>query len=242
MLLFGAWGGLLADRFPKRSLLIVTQTLMALPALALWALTATGVVTPWMVFALVFVRGAVNSVDNPTRQSFVIEMVGAERVVNAVEPQQRPDPLGPHRRARLRRGADRDPRGRALLPDATPLTFVAMIVALRAMEPDAARARAARRAGRGAVRAALRYVVGDPGACGPAGDDGRGRHPGLQLPGHPAAPWPASASTGARRPTRRWRWRWGSARVVGALVAGARGRVGPRLLVAAAVRLRCRRR
>ena len=37
-----------------------------------------------MVFALVFVRGAVNSVDNPTRQSFVIEMVGADRVVNAV--------------------------------------------------------------------------------------------------------------------------------------------------------------
>ena len=37
-----------------------------------------------MVFALVFVRGTVNAVDNPTRQSFVIEMVGPERVVNAV--------------------------------------------------------------------------------------------------------------------------------------------------------------
>ena len=37
-----------------------------------------------MVFALVFVRGAVNAIDNPTRQSFVIEMVGADRVVNAV--------------------------------------------------------------------------------------------------------------------------------------------------------------
>ena len=48
------------------------------------ALTATGAVEPWMVFALVFVRGAVNSIDNPTRQSFVIEMVGADRVVNAV--------------------------------------------------------------------------------------------------------------------------------------------------------------
>src|SRR5204862_3208309 len=83
-LLFGAWGGLLADRLPKRSLLTVTQTLMALPALALWALTAVGVVAPWMVFALVFTRGAINSVDNPTRQSFAIEMVGSERVVNAV--------------------------------------------------------------------------------------------------------------------------------------------------------------
>ena len=63
---------------------MVTQTAMAVPALVLWALTASGAVEPWMVFGLVFVRGAVNSVDNPTRQSFVIEMVGADRVVNAV--------------------------------------------------------------------------------------------------------------------------------------------------------------
>ena len=84
LLLFGAWGGLLADRFPKRSLLILTQTLMALPALALWAVTSAGVVAPWMVFALVFARGAITAVDNPTRQSFAIEMVGADRVVNAV--------------------------------------------------------------------------------------------------------------------------------------------------------------
>ena len=76
VLLFGAWGGLLADRMPKRSLLIVTQTLMALPALALWAVTTSGVVVPWMVFALVFARGTINAVDNPTRQSFAIEMVG----------------------------------------------------------------------------------------------------------------------------------------------------------------------
>ena len=84
ILLFGAWGGLLADRLAKRRLLIVTQTLMACPALALWALTVSGSVEVWMVFALVFARGAVNAIDNPARQSFVIEMVGADRVVNAV--------------------------------------------------------------------------------------------------------------------------------------------------------------
>ena len=84
MLLFGAWGGLLADRFPKRRLLIVTQALMAIPALGLFAVTATGVVAPWMVYLAVFAMGAVNAVDNPTRQSFVIEMVGPDRVVNAV--------------------------------------------------------------------------------------------------------------------------------------------------------------
>ena len=84
ILLFGAWGGLLADRFPKRRLLMVTQALMAIPALALFGVTVAGVVAPWMVFVLVFVRGTVNAVDNPTRQSFAIEMVGADRVVNAV--------------------------------------------------------------------------------------------------------------------------------------------------------------
>ena len=44
MLVFGAWGGVIADRFPKRPLLLVTQTAMAVPALALWGLTATGAV------------------------------------------------------------------------------------------------------------------------------------------------------------------------------------------------------
>ena len=61
---------------------------MALPALALWALTVGGSVEVWMVYALVFARGAVNAVDNPARQSFVIEMVG-------------PRPRGQRRRAEL---------------------------------------------------------------------------------------------------------------------------------------------
>src|SRR3712207_7926281 len=69
MLLFGAWGGLLADRLAKRRLLVLTQTAMAVPALLLLAVTVTGVVQPWMVYALVFVRGAVNAVDNPDRKS-----------------------------------------------------------------------------------------------------------------------------------------------------------------------------
>ena len=99
ILVFGAWGGVIADRFAKRRLLIVSQTAMAVPALALWALTAGGVVEPWMVFGLVFVRGAVNAVDNPTRQSFVIEMVGSDQVVNAVGLNSVLDPLGAHLRA-----------------------------------------------------------------------------------------------------------------------------------------------
>jgi len=84
MLFAGAWGGVLADRISKRRLLAWTQSLMALPALTLWMLTMTGHVTVLVVMALVFVRGSVNAIDNPARQSFVMELVGRERVVNAV--------------------------------------------------------------------------------------------------------------------------------------------------------------
>ena len=84
ILLFGAIGGSLADRFDKRKLLIVSQTGMAVPAALLFLLTALGAVEAWMVFAVIALRGLVLAVDNPARQAFVIEIVGPERVVNAV--------------------------------------------------------------------------------------------------------------------------------------------------------------
>lgn len=84
MLVFGAFGGLIADRVPKRRLLLVTQTLHMIAPLAMLTLALEGVLAAWMVFALVFVRGCVNAVDYPTRQAFVMEMVGSKRVVNAV--------------------------------------------------------------------------------------------------------------------------------------------------------------
>src|SRR5437764_911891 len=84
MLLFGAWGGVIADRLDKRRLLIFTQTAMALPALMLWGLASSGAVKPWMIFTLVFARGAVNAIDNPARQAFLVELVSSARLVNAV--------------------------------------------------------------------------------------------------------------------------------------------------------------
>ncbi len=84
MLIFGAWGGLAADRVPKRRLLLLTQTLHMIAPLTMLSLSLEGVLVPWMLFSLVFVRGCVNAVDYPTRQAFVMEMVGADRVVNAV--------------------------------------------------------------------------------------------------------------------------------------------------------------
>jgi MFS family permease len=84
ILVFGAFGGSLADRFDKRRLLLVTQVAMAAPALALFALSLGGGVELWVVYALIGLRGLVLAVDNPLRQAFVIELVGPERVVNAV--------------------------------------------------------------------------------------------------------------------------------------------------------------
>jgi MFS family permease len=161
ILLFGAWGGVLADRWPKRSLLIVTQTLMAAPALALWGLTAAGAVVPWMVFALVFVRGAVNAIDNPTRQSFVIEMVGADRVVNAVGLNS----------VLIHSARILGPAGAGILIATLGVapcflinaaTFAAMIVALRGMDPRLLSSPSWDEREPGGVRAAVRYVRGEP--------------------------------------------------------------------------------
>lgn len=84
MLLFGAWGGVLADRVDKRRLLIAAQMVLAVLALVLWGLTATDVVTLWMVYVVSFLGGVVNAIDNPTRQAFYVEMVGREDLPNAV--------------------------------------------------------------------------------------------------------------------------------------------------------------
>ena len=84
LLLLGPWGGVIADRFDKRRILVATQALFGVLALALFVLIAADVVTLWMVYALSLVTGVVNAFDNPTRQSFYVEMVGEEGLTNAV--------------------------------------------------------------------------------------------------------------------------------------------------------------
>ncbi|MFY9463124.1 MAG: MFS transporter [Candidatus Sungiibacteriota bacterium] len=84
ILLFGAWGGVIADRFPKRRILFVTQSVSGLLALILGILVATDTVQLWMVGALAFGLGLVNAVDNPTRQTFILEMVEEDHFPNAV--------------------------------------------------------------------------------------------------------------------------------------------------------------
>lgn len=84
IMFFTLIGGMIADRFPKRSVLLLTQGLSIIPALVLGVLTSMGVVTVWHVAVLAFLLGTINAVDVPTRQSFLIEMVGRGHVVNAI--------------------------------------------------------------------------------------------------------------------------------------------------------------
>jgi MFS family permease len=84
MLLLGAWGGVVADRADKRRVLMLTQALMGFLALALGAVTLAGSVRLWMVYLLALLLGLVTALDNPARQSFVMEMVGRSHVTNAV--------------------------------------------------------------------------------------------------------------------------------------------------------------
>ncbi len=84
VLLFAPLGGVIADRFPKRPILYATQAVSGVLALLLGLLVASGAIEVWMVGALAFLLGLVKAIDTPTRQSFVLEMVGRATLVNAV--------------------------------------------------------------------------------------------------------------------------------------------------------------
>lgn len=84
MLLFGLWGGGLADRFRRRQMLLVTSSLMGSLALVLGAIVLLGLVSVPVVMVLAFVSGAVAAIDSPARQAFVSEMVDRRDLPNAV--------------------------------------------------------------------------------------------------------------------------------------------------------------
>jgi MFS family permease len=233
ILLFGAWGGLLADRISKRKLLSFTQPAMAVPALTLWALTASGHVQAWMVFALVLVRGSVNALDNPARQSFVVEMVGSDRVVNAVALNSvivhTSRIIGP-----ALAGAVIALLGVAPCFLVNGLSFFVMLIALRTMDPRALSApRPVTRQG-GELRSALRYVRRTPELLIPllmmAVVGTVSFNFQVLLPLLADFTWHGSASTYAALTAA-----MGVGSVAGALAAGARGRVTPRLIVAASL-------
>ena len=161
MLAFGAWAGLVADRADKRRLLLATQTAMAALALVLGTLTVTGAVRLWMVYTLALLLGVATAFDMPARQAFVSEMVGPDRVANAVGLNSASfntaRVVGPAVAWALIAVVGIAP---AFFINA--VSYLALIGGLLAMDPDRLYRRAAVERGRGQIRAGIRYVWATP--------------------------------------------------------------------------------
>jgi MFS family permease len=82
--LFMLFGGVVADRLPRRTLLVITQVSMMILALVLAALTFTGTVQPWHIILLAFLLGVANAFDAPARVSFITELVSREDMTNGI--------------------------------------------------------------------------------------------------------------------------------------------------------------
>jgi MFS family permease len=231
ILLAGAWGGLLADRVPKRLLLSATQVLSLVPVLTMWTLTASGAVEAWMVLALIFLRGSVNAIDSPARQSFVVEMVGADRVVNAVSLNSvlvhTARIVGP-----ATAGLVIALFGVAPCFLLNALTFVVMLVALRRMDPGELETAPVAARAPGQLRSALRHVLATPALRIPlammAVVGMLSFNFQVLLPLLAKFTWNGTASAYAALTAA-----MGVGSIAGALASGARGRVSPRLLTAA---------
>ena len=161
VLMFSLYGGLLADRFDKRRLLLAVQTVMAVLALVLGVLVMSGAVRLWHVYALAFLLGVTNALDTPVRQAFVSELVGHELLPNAVALNSATFNsariVGPAVAGLVIAWVGVGP---AFLLNAA--SYLAVLVGLARMDPAALlRGDRVVRA-RGQVREGLRYVAGRP--------------------------------------------------------------------------------
>src|SRR5436190_18356754 len=84
MMLFSVWGGSLADRFPKRRIVLWTQTTMMITALVFAALIASHQIRVWQIMVLAAIGGLAMAFDMPARQAFMMEMTSREDLMNAV--------------------------------------------------------------------------------------------------------------------------------------------------------------
>jgi len=166
LLLFGPWGGLFADRFDKRWVLVWASVGGAVPALCLGVLTATDSVELWMVWVLAVALGFVDAVEKPARHSLASELVPLDDVANAVSLSN----------VVLNAGKVVGPAiaGALIVAVGLPLSFflnaasyVAVIVSalLMRIDPSARPVRAARE--RGQLREGLRYIRSEPELLGP---------------------------------------------------------------------------
>ncbi|GGU32161.1 MFS transporter [Streptomyces lavendofoliae] len=161
MLLLGLYGGVIADRYPKRNLLMLSQGALGLCGLALAVLTLSGHVQVWHVYLIAFLLGLVTVVDNPARQSFYSELVGPAHVRNAVSLNsanfQSARLVGPAVAGALIASVG---SGYAFLVNG--LSFLAPLVSLMLMRTGELHQVERAPRGKGQLREGLRYVAGRP--------------------------------------------------------------------------------
>jgi MFS family permease len=159
-LLLAPWAGMIADRFPKRTTLAITQTALALSSLVLGVLAVAGAAELWMVYGIALLTGVATAVDNPARQAFVSEMVPRERLANAVALNSASFNagrlIGPGVAGLVIAASS---TGIALLLNT--LTFVAVLVALTLLRSSELRPAPMAR-GKGAIKDGIRYVKSRP--------------------------------------------------------------------------------
>src|SRR6201992_4369042 len=160
-LLFGLFGGMIADRYPKRAVLLVTQSALAAIAGVLAFLTLTHVVAAWQVYVVAFALGLVTAVDNPTRQAFANEMGGPAQLSNAISINSSVFQLG---------GLIGPAISGALISAVGPgysfainaVSFAAPLAALLWVPPAERRTVVGAREGSGQLRDGLRYAAAEP--------------------------------------------------------------------------------
>ena len=161
VLVVGPYGGVLADRWDKRRMLIATQAAFGVLALTLGLLTVTGAVALWMVVVLAVLFGVVNACDSPARQTFALDMVGPDRLRNAVTLNSvlvnAARALGPSLAGVLIATTG---TGVCFLVNAG--SYVAVLLALGRMDPAALRPSEPAAREPGQVRDGLRYVKRTP--------------------------------------------------------------------------------
>jgi MFS family permease len=161
VLLFGAWGGVLADRFEKRRLLIFTNVSAGILSLVLGIASIKGLANLPLVVVIALLLGLITALDNPTRQSFTHEMVGRDRLVNAVSLNTATFTiarlLGPAIGGLLIAGVGIGP---CFLVNA--LTFIPITIALMVMRKDELQTPDIVERSAGQIKEGLRYVASVP--------------------------------------------------------------------------------
>ncbi|MGC2191169.1 MAG: MFS transporter [Candidatus Dormiibacterota bacterium] len=161
VLVLGAYGGVIADRVDKRRLMVILQSMMGIQALVLGILTLTGLIQIWEIFILAALLGLNNTFENPSRQAFMMEMVGSKDLRNAVSLNSVlvnvARAVGPAAAGLLIASVG---IGWCFIINAG--SFVAVVASLVTMDLSQLRPSLPTARARGQLRAGLRYVAGVP--------------------------------------------------------------------------------